>query len=255
MTPASPEQLDAIIEAWERQQDAYVRHRGGRFNVVLDALEYARPELRTVLDLAGGPGSFSELILERFPEARVVTLDYDPSLLALARHNLREYGDRSIVVEANLLEPGWPSELGEARPDAIVSSTALHWLPIGGLVALYERLATVLAPGGVFFNADHLSHTSPDSFFHTVSTADDRRQQEAGFGDGVPDWDGWWRRLRELDGFDELVAERDRRFAEIHGSRDSTAALHTEALRVAGFAEAGTVWQYFDDYVVYGVRS
>lgn len=30
--------------------------------------------------------------------------------------------------------------------------------------------------------------------------------------------------------------------------------LHTEALRVAGFTGVGTVWQYFDDYLVYGVR-
>lgn len=56
---------------------------------------------------------------------------------------------------------------------------------------------------------------------------------------------GWWKQ----------VAERDSRFAEdAPENLDTTAMLHTEALRVAGFTEVGTVRQYFDDYVVQGVR-
>jgi trans-aconitate methyltransferase len=244
---------DTLIESWERQQDAYVNHREQRFAVILDTLEHARPGLDTVLDVGGGLGSFSKLILERFPSVRVITLDYDPALLELARHNLRDFADRSTIVEANLLDVAWPDALAGTAPDAVVSSTALHWLPGGGLVTLYGQLAEVLAEGGVFFNADHLSHARPGSLFHAASRADDARQQSMGFAAGVPDWDGWWRRLRAADGFAELVAERDRRF-DSSANADSTATFHTEALRVAGFAESGTIWQYFDDFVVYGVR-
>lgn len=247
-------QLDDLIEAWERQQDAYVNHRAGRFEVILDALTYTRPDLKTVLDLGGGLGSFSELVLRRFPGARVFTVDYDPALLRLARHNLREYGDRSVVIEADLSDPGWPATLAGAVPDAVVSSTALHWLPTDKLVALYGALGKILGPGGVFFNADHLSSEVSGSFFRDASAADDKRQQQIGFSAGVPDWDGWWSALRARDEFAELVALRDRRFAAAPENLDATPALHTEALRVAGFGETGTLWQYFDDYVVFGVR-
>ena len=81
----------------------------------------------------------------------------------------------------------------------------------------------------------------------------DARQQSV-FDSGVPDWADWWDELREIDGFEHLIAERDRRFAGGTDNQDATAALHIEALRVAGFTESGTFWQYFDDYVVYGVR-
>ncbi|WP_427870202.1 class I SAM-dependent methyltransferase [Leucobacter luti] len=251
----SPDPVRALIAEWEMQQDAYVAKRAERFGIVLDAIQYAKPGVTTILDAAGGLGSFSRLILERFPEVRVVTLDYDPALLALARRNLAEFGERSLVVEANLLDPSWPAALEGWLPEVVVSSTALHWLPAGGLVSFYERLARVLPEGALFFNADHLSLGVEGSFFRAVSAADDARQQAA-FEDGVLDWDGWWERFSEGGEFDELIAERDARFAAIweDEARDVSPVFHAESLRVAGFREAGTLWQYFDDYVVYARR-
>jgi len=251
MSHSTPGTVKEIIDLWEKQQDAYVRNRAQRFGIILDAIEYAQPEVETILDIGGGLGSFSKLILDRFPGATVITLDYDPAMLELGRHNLRDYSDRSVIVEASLTDRDWPETLG-VRPDVVVSSTALHWVTSSQLVALYGQLATVLGKGGLFFNADHLAQLTDESFFHTVSAADDARQQGA-FDRGVPDWDGWWERLRSVDGFAELVDERDRRFGDAD-HEDVTATLHTEALRVAGFTESGTLWQYFDDYVVYGVR-
>ncbi|MDO3399905.1 class I SAM-dependent methyltransferase [Mycolicibacterium neoaurum] len=245
--------LDDLIASWEDQQTAYIRHRAQRFEVILDAVSYARPDVRTVLDIGAGLGSFSKRILARFPEARVHALDYDPALLQLARHNLAEHADRVTLIEADLRNPDWAGTVG-VKPDVVVSSTALHWLPAGKLVALYQMLAGLLEPGALFFNADHLSH-SLGTFFHKVGTIDDEHSQAEAFSAGVPDWNDWWSRLRGTEGFADLVAERDRRFADdAPENLDTTAVLHTEALRVAGFAETGTVWQYFDDYVVYGVR-
>ncbi|CAN3131070.1 class I SAM-dependent methyltransferase [Mycobacterium sp. smrl_JER01] len=249
----SEQLIDELIDAWERQQSAYVRNRSQRFDVILDTTAYARPDLTTVLDIGAGLGSFSKLILQRFPEVNVIALDYDPALLELARHNLRDYSDRLSVIEADLRDPSWPDALGIAKPDIVVSSTALHWLPTPDLIRLYQTLATVLDTRGLFFNADHLSHPV-GAVLHAVSTRDDHEHQQAAFGQGVADWDGWWNTLRGLAGFAELVAERDRRFGDAPENLDTTAALHTEALRVAGFTETGTLWQYLDDYVVYGVK-
>lgn len=246
--------LDDLIVAWEAQQEAYIRHRAQRFGIILDALAHARPDLASVLDIGAGLGSFSKIILQRFPDVTVRVLDYDPALLQLARHNLAEFSDRVTIVEADLRDPDWSTEIGSDKPDAIVSSTALHWLPTDRLVRLYRSLAGVLHENGLFFNADHLSHPT-GTFFQQVSTLDDEAAQQAAFGSGVQDWDGWWKQLRETDDFADLVAERDQRFAEdAPENLDTTAILHTEALRVAGFTEVGTLWQYFDDYVVYAVR-
>lgn len=248
------ENLDALIQTWERQQDAYVHHRAQRFAIILDSIAYALPEAGVVLDLAGGLGSFSRLILDRFPGCRVVTLDYDPALLLLARENLSAYEARSTIIEADLRGSAWPASLDGVAPDVVVTSTALHWLSSAELVTLYGQLATVLPEGGLFFNADHLPLSPPGSFFRTVSTADDVRHQTDGFSEDVPDWAGWWDAVRACDGLTELVAERDRRFDGGSDNVDVNAPFHTAALQAAGFTEAGTIWQYFDDYVVYGRR-
>ena len=44
----------------------------------------------------------------------------------------------------------------DRRPDAAVSTTALHWLTQPALVALYAELAQLLRPGGLVLNGDHL---------------------------------------------------------------------------------------------------
>lgn len=251
-TPA--DRLDEFVATWEKQQDAYVNQRAERFGVILDALAYTRPNLRTVLDIGGGLGSFSKLFLQRFPQANVLTLDFDPALLALARHNLSSFGGRSSVIEADLRDPSWPAALGGVTPDAVVSSTALHWLPTAELVALYTVLGRVIGDGGVFCNADHLSHDVSGAFFRDVSVADDKSQQQSGFSDGAPDWDQWWCSLRSHEDFTELVEIRDGRFSQAPENLDATPAFHAEALRVAGFRETGTLWQYLDDYVVFAVK-
>ncbi|MGB4777921.1 class I SAM-dependent methyltransferase [Microbacterium sp.] len=252
MTTDSP--LDPLLSSWERQQEGYVAHREQRFEVVLTCLAYTGPP-RLVLDLGAGTGAFTRRILDRFPAVRAVAVDYDPALLALARHQLAPYGDRISIVEADLADPEWADRLPEV-PDAAVSSTALHWLTPGQLLALYTRLGQLLPAGATIFNADHLRRPREDSFLHRISAADDAHQQDEAFrGDGIPDWNAWWRQLGALPGFAELVAERERRFGGDDAVRDDLPpAFHLEALRAAGFVEAGTIWQHFDDYVIYGVR-
>ncbi|MDR2379689.1 MAG: class I SAM-dependent methyltransferase [Bifidobacteriaceae bacterium] len=251
---ADTDALDALIDAWEHQQEGYVRFRSARFEVILDALSYAFDQPATVLDLGCGPGSFSKLILERFPAARTITLDYDPALLDLARHNLSGYADRAKVVEANLMDPAWTETLSGQELSAVVSSTALSWLPVSGLVTLYGQLARLLPESSLFFNADHLSRTTSGPFFAAVGAADDARQRAAVLSAGHPDWDRWWRELRSHEGFAALADERDRRLSDAAPNAPLTPALHTELLRISGFLEAGTIWQHFDDYVVYAVR-
>ncbi|MGK2854710.1 MAG: class I SAM-dependent methyltransferase, partial [Microbacteriaceae bacterium] len=151
IVPSPP--LDDLIDSWESQQEAYIRHRAQRFGIILDALTHARPDLKSVLDIGAGLGSFSKVILHRFPDVTVRVLDYDPALLQLARHNLAEYSERVTIIEADLRDPECWTAIGSDKPDAIVSSTALHWLPTHTLVRLYRDLANVLGEQGLFFNA------------------------------------------------------------------------------------------------------
>ncbi|MCA1004747.1 class I SAM-dependent methyltransferase [Rhodococcus hoagii] len=245
-----------LVERWDRQQAAYIAHREGRFAAILDALELAVGTAFTVVDLACGPGSLAARILSRFPDARVVALDYDPMLLALAREHLAVHGDRVRFVDADLVDPQWTTRVADhldERPQAVVSTTALHWLAPSELVDVYGQAKSLLAPGGVLLNGDHFRFDERTRHIASWSKRHDSATQQRSFTEGADEWDAWWALLDSHPHIGSLREERDRRFAGRDASPTTTVEFQLAALRQAGFTESGTVWQLFDDYVVYGV--
>jgi trans-aconitate methyltransferase len=257
--------VEKLIRRWDDQQAAYITHREQRFDVMLDVIAHVcatTPGLEpdgtglTALDLACGPGSLSQRILERFPRARVIGIDYDPVLLALAGTWLgARYGERFMTLDADLAAPGWEAGLSEGTAHLAVSSTALHWLEPAQLVALYATLGTVLPPDGVFMDADHLRYDPvAQHFLSAISAADDERTQHAAHSQGVQTWDEWWADAVALPELGQHKAERDRRFADRPPTPHAPLELHLSALRTAGFSETGVIWRHYDDVVVLGRR-
>jgi SAM-dependent methyltransferase len=247
----------AWLQRWDAQQTGYLPDREGRFAVMLDILEALLPERFVAVDLCCGPGSISQRLLARFSEAHCIAVDLDPVLLAIGRGLLGDAGGRLKWVESNLLELDQLAEqLGAAQVDAVLSTTALHWLPVEHLVRLYRRLAEIVRPGGVLLNGDHLRF-GPDlpTFQQVAERITEQRRAEAFQRRGVEDWQQWWAAVAAEPGFQKLLAERERRFAWRPDSLLApTAELHEAALRDAGFREVGVIWQNLHNRVVLAIR-
>ncbi|QIQ05883.1 class I SAM-dependent methyltransferase [Streptomyces liangshanensis] len=243
-----------LLARWDDQQAAYIAHRDQRFTSMLDVLRLHLPEEFSALDLACGPGSLADRLLGAFPRATVTAVDYDPLLLHLAGEVLAEHGGRATTLEADLLRPDWTSALGGRAFDAVVTSTALHWLSPGDLLRVYTDLAGLLPPGGLLLNADHLRFGEDAPTLRAVSARHDAECQAAAFGQGADTWDAWFTRAAARPGAAPLAAERERRFADRPPQPLAPLHFHLSALRTAGFTEVGTVWQYLDDYVVLARR-
>lgn len=149
------EQIMALLERWDRQQEGYIRQREERYEAMFQLLEdlFGRDGRFTAIDAACGPGSLGRRLLERFPAARVVALDADVMLLEIARTALAGFAERVRVVECDLTDPGWTERVAEAReslagerPAALLSSTALHWLSPAELAGFYAQAGELLAP-------------------------------------------------------------------------------------------------------------
>ena len=246
----------AMLRRWDEQQAAYISRREQRFDIMLDVVEATVPADGLVLDLACGPGSISARVAHRFPRMRLVGVDYDPALIALARAWAGEEGldGRVRFTDADLLDRTWTSALQGNVPHAVLTSTALHWLPGAGLVRLYDELAGLLEPESVFLNADHLRAPTGRPLFTRLSRRDDELTQARARAAGADSWDGWFASLGEDPDYSAALQVREQRFADRPRNPDLSLAFHVEALRVAGFAEAGPVWQHFDDYVVLARR-
>jgi SAM-dependent methyltransferase len=244
------------MQRWDRQQQRYLPDREERFTAMFDVLEALFPERFVVLDLACGPGSISQRLLERFPQARGIALDYDPVLLLLGQQALGNLNGRLRWVEADLRDSSWPDRLGEAQVDAVLSTTALHWLTPSALVQLYQDLGRLIRPGGVFLNGDHLGFPSPlSSVQKVVEWTEAHRANQAEQDSAGEKWEAWWQALQRESGLETLFAERERRFiGRTHGEESTLAEFHEAALRNAGFREVGVIWQHLDNRVVLAVR-
>jgi SAM-dependent methyltransferase len=254
MSALSTEAAQRLLGLWDRQQTAYVAHRENRFTAMLDVLRlHFGPDEPHVLDLACGPGAISQRVLSALPRATVTAVDYDPLLLRIAHRALEPFGGRVRFADVDLVEAGWTERI-DGRPDAILSSTALHWLSPHQLLAVYQAAAELLPPGGVLLNADHLRFDHRAPALRDLSERHDQQTQRAGFAAGALDYAAWYAEAAREPELAELMEQREKRFADRPPQPLSPLEFHLAALSTAGFAEAGTVWQYLDDYVVFARR-
>ncbi|MFI7440898.1 class I SAM-dependent methyltransferase [Nonomuraea indica] len=240
------------IARWDRQQEGYLPDREERFTVLIDAVEaLGRPD-PLVIDLGCGPGSLSARLVERLPRATVVAVDADPLLLGLGRAAYPHLTFRSL----DLRVPGWTASLGLDRPaDAAVSTTALHWISEPELQTMYAELATVLRQGGVLLNGDHLDSDDDTPAIARLERAVHDREGARVFADEKPeDWRAWWDAIAADPRFAALDAARTTAGAGHHGSESHLLSQHVEALRKAGFAEVGTLWQRGNNRLLCAVR-
>jgi trans-aconitate methyltransferase len=248
-------ELAELSRSWDDQQAAYIAAREQRFTVMLDVVELVTGGgPLAVLDLACGPGSLSRRVLERFPDARVTAIDLDPVLLALAAHDLAEFGDRCRIVEGDLCGRAWADALDGEIPTVAVSTTALHWLAPADLADLYRQLAQILPPGGLFLNGDHLQYDASTPTLVDLAARHDAATQARAHAAGVATWDEWWAQAAAHPGLGPLVAERTARFADRPPNGPIGVSVHLDALSAAGFTEVSTVWQLLDDHIVFARR-
>lgn len=237
------------LDRWDAQQERYVADREERFAVITDLVREATGDAPTVLDLGCGPGSLSARVRSRLPGARVIGVDADPLLLALARARYPEIS----FADADLTDQDWPRKAGVPdEVDAVVSTTALHWMPRDALEALYGRLGELVRPGGVFVNGDHLN-PGTEGLNRLARHVRKCRAERAGVT-GNEEWQAWWDAVQEDARLAELVDERSRRAIEHDGGNDVSVTEHADLLRKAGFSEVGVVWQSGDDTVLVAVR-
>ncbi len=253
------------ISRWDRQQEVYLADREERFTALIDAVEAGagRPD-PLVIDLGCGPGSLAVRLLDRLPAATVVAVDADPVTLALGR---AAYAGRPGLrfADVDLRVPGWESGLGlnpGQQADAVVSTTALHWLTGPELRALYEALGILLRRGGLFLDGDHLRlHQGSAPVLAAIERALEEREGLRRFPDGhagrADDWAQWWLAAAADPALTDAAAERaKRRLGDSDHSQADGVRLdtHVSALRAAGFAEVGTIWQRGGNRLLCAVR-
>lgn len=146
------------------------------------------PSPRQIMDLGCGDGILGRFLLELFPTASGLFLDFSEPMLDAAIEKVGS-APNTVVAMADFASPQW---LEVARPhglfDIVISGFAIHHQPHERKRELYDEIYKLLAPGGLFLNLEHVASATEagqelfDDFFidhlfdfHSKSNADANR--------------------------------------------------------------------------------
>lgn len=239
------------VSLWDSMQEYYLPDRKARFETLVSIVRAHNPEPGTILDLGCGTGTILLECLKAFPSVRVVGVDYDETLLSLARERLQNFGSRVTLIQRDMRLDNWTADL-VPKLDAVLSATALHWFSAGELSALYSQVGLRLRPGGLFLNADHSA--SPDNGVqkHWKERMQSLRPPK---GPGKEPWESFWEEY-----LGELGGEAKMKWEEIQTSRRGVEGgmpldWHFRQLKTAGFREVDCFYRFCGDAIYGGIKG
>lgn len=149
-----------------RWYDIHLERRMPLALPMLDEMVLALPPLApgtSVCDLACGTGNAAFVVLEAYPAIRLMLLDADPDLLAIAADKVGAFTTDFETLQATISADGEPIPSGPY--DVVIASMALHAI-IGHEVdraeaetryeLLFRSIRDALEPGGHLIVGDHV---------------------------------------------------------------------------------------------------
>jgi tRNA (cmo5U34)-methyltransferase len=114
------------------------------------------------VDLGCGDGALAAVIWEQHPDAAGVLVDHSPPMLQAARERFQKLTAPVHVCDADYGQPGWVDVLDQYSPfDLIVSGHSIHHQPDNRKRELYAEIFSLLQPGGMFINVEHVASRTP----------------------------------------------------------------------------------------------
>jgi len=228
-----------VARAFLTERSLLIPDRPRQLEVLLRVLRLSCPQARHILDLGAGDGILLATLLEAFPQASGVAVDFSPLMLEQAGQRLRPFGQRGTTLEADLQNPSWKRSL--AGPfDVIVSGFAIHHLNDGRKRVLYQEIYDLLFEGGVFLNCEHVASATPciEQMFDDAMTEHlyHRRKEK---GESVT-----------LEQVRQEFLQRPDRAANILALVEDQGRW----LREIGFRDVDCFWKYFE-LAIFGGRK
>jgi tRNA (cmo5U34)-methyltransferase len=203
--------------------DSLIERAVPRYHEMTDRLLEYLPDAEQasrILELGCGTGNLSLRLAARFADAAISFVDASPEMVDLTRDRIARHHP-GVLARASFVTARFEAlEIASGSFDLITSCISLHH--VIDKRSLYQRLFTLLSPGGTFRFADQLAGSSP--FNHDLN------------------WRQWLEFCRESSHCSEAEIQSLLDHAAVH---DHYTPLdeHFDLLRAAGFTQLDCVWR------------
>jgi SAM-dependent methyltransferase len=152
------EAFDSEAEVLERLNTLTVGSDDAQRPALVDRLGLNEGERDPIVELGCGMGRLTAVLLDRFPEARVIGVDGAPRLLEIARRRLGSPARLSLVCSP-FEELGWQELPGGCA--AVVVMNALEHVAPEARGGIFSGVHGILREGGVFLDREWSRDITP----------------------------------------------------------------------------------------------
>ncbi len=224
--------LDAVREQFEQRAFDYdgliprlIPRYHEQHDLILQLIPFETNANIKVLDLGAGTGILSALILEAFPQAKVLAFDMAENMLKICQTNLSAFQERLTLQQGNFAE----DDFGNGY-DLVVSSLAIHHLDGARKQTLFKKLFQSMNSGEILLIRDIVTGGTP-------------RLTEQ--------YEQLWRQYMKDSGEDDKI------WFQKYLEEDITSSMEeqTKWLAESGFADVGCHWRYLNFAIFGGVKA
>jgi len=148
-------------ELYRQLAQVAVPARDEQIATLLTLLPFGKDEPFRAIELAAGEGFLSHAILDSFPNAKLLALDYEQSMREQTAQRLNHFGERAAVAAFDMLSDDWYGVLNGV--DCVVSSLCIHHLSGDQKQILYRAIGSRLTSRGVLLIADLVAAQRPEA--------------------------------------------------------------------------------------------
>ena len=209
-------QVSEYVELMGRLVPQYMEQQ--KFLCELIPFDRSRPI--HVLDLGSGPGVLSELVLKRFPQAKVLAFDLTEEMLKACRQRLAAFEGRLDIRQGD-----FSTDSFGVGYDVILAGLTLHHLDHEGRREVYARLYAALNSPGIFLAREVIVDDDPL----------------------VTEWHySLWRSFLRASGEDDAF------WYAKHREKDHPVSVEQQSawLRRAGFMHVACHWRYWNSAII-----
>ena len=126
------------------------------YGTITKIIPYSPSANISILDLGAGTGLLTEIIIKKFPNAKITLIDISTEMINIAKKRLKAYS--GITYQIADYSYDFPPE----KFNLIVSSLSIHHLTNENKINLFEKVKKSLKENGIFVNADQVSGESDE---------------------------------------------------------------------------------------------